>query len=101
MTTTLNKTNEVAIDTKLIAGLQKYQASLPGTLFLANQTLTAIQVVAALQSRINTINAADAAKAAWQAAVKTSDNTKATTSAVVVALKQQLVLWYSTTPEKL
>jgi hypothetical protein len=98
---TTNKSSESAIDSKLIAGLQSPEASLPGTLFLDGQTYTAPQAVAVLQNRVNAINAVTTAKAAWQGAVKANLATKAATKVVVADLRQQLLLWFSKTPSVL
>ena len=64
-----NKSKQVASDGKLIAGLQKNQASLPPSFNLNGKTVTPADCVTVLNTRIGTANASDAAKATVRAAL--------------------------------
>jgi hypothetical protein len=101
MSTSKNSSTALfASDTKLVAGLQQNQATLPPMTILG-QSYTAAQAVAVFQSRIAKEAATTTTRAAWSAAVKAQEEEQASTKAFVSALKSQLQVWFANNPEML
>jgi hypothetical protein len=84
-----NRTKQIAADQALADGLAKNAAVL-GTFGFGGKQLKPADVVQVLQTRIAAAQAATAAKAALNAAATTAQNERATTRALIRAVKQIL-----------
>jgi hypothetical protein len=100
MSTTQTRTQQIAADQALIAGVQKFLMSYP-SLPVDGQTLTPTAIVQFLQDRISANQAAQAAEAARTAAVKANQNERAKTAAMWQSLRQIVQGMYSSSPDTL
>jgi hypothetical protein len=96
--TVKNKTEEIAVDTKLAAGVQAYFAPSNVTVTVAGVVMTPAQVEAAIQSRVTAINASKTAKAALAKAVADAEALMTSTQPVVDAVKQIALIMYVNQP---
>src|ERR1700742_2672847 len=77
-------------DQKLRDGIKSNQQSFP-TLVVGGKPVVAADVIVMLQARIDSINRAIQAKTAWTDAVKAVRETRATSQAVIAAVRQAYV----------
>jgi len=96
MSNSKSRTSLISRDEALIAGVQAHFKG--ATLTLAGQTLTANQVVSALQDVIDAANAVPPAKAAWQAALSALKTQVASSQELVVCLRQMVMAQFRTQP---
>jgi hypothetical protein len=82
-----NKTTMQALDTQVIAGINK-DLKTTKSMLLAGSTYTPVTLIALIQSRITAINQVAAARASWLAAVATFDAVSTQVHAVEMGLKQ-------------
>jgi hypothetical protein len=87
-----NKTIRVVTDQKLIAGLQKHLGG--ASLVLGGKTYTALELVAFLQKRVDTKDAADAAHAVWLSRLEAERAAIAETKPIVSALRQYVLVTF-------
>jgi hypothetical protein len=83
----------------LIAGTQKHTPN--GSLTLGGATYTAATLVQLLKSLADALDAADAAKAIWEDALKNATDTKAKVEPVVRNYKSWVAVTYKGTPSTL
>ena len=94
------KTEQKAEELQIVAGLQKYAATLL-TLVIQGKSVTVAAVIATLQARINAILAAQAARIAWIDAVEQQNQQLASTDAFVESLVTVIRGLYAGSPQAL
>jgi hypothetical protein len=92
---------QIAADTKLVAGVQTYFAPGNVTVTVGGVVLTSAQLVTTLQSRVNATNARTTAKANLVKAVADGTTLLATTQPIVETVKQVVLMNYSNQPDVL
>jgi hypothetical protein len=85
-----NRTDEITADQNLIDGLNKHAATIT-SIVLGGATATTKDIVATLQSRINSAKAASSTRASWLAAVQADQAERDRTKTYVSGLKQALL----------
>jgi hypothetical protein len=93
-TTKSSRITHQAADQKMIDGFTKHAQTLT-SLLIGNTTLKATDIIAILQGRLATSNAAQSTKATWQSAVKADRDERAKTKAYVDGVKQALQVVFS------
>ena len=91
---TNTRIKEQTSDRKLIDGLNKHQAIVPSVL-IAGAPIKTVDVIATLQARLATANAAQSTRATWLNAVKADRDERAKTKTLLLALRQALQLMFS------
>ncbi len=86
-----NRTDEITADQNLIDGLNKHAATIT-VIVLGGATATTKDIVATLQSRIDSAKAASSTRAAWLAAVQADQAERDRTKTYVSGLKQALLV---------
>jgi len=84
-----NRTNQVASDQKLIAGVEKLLPK--GPLHIAGKTYTTKEVVAVLQARVDAVLAAEAARGQWLGMLNEEKTQLAQTKEFVDGLRRILL----------
>jgi hypothetical protein len=92
----LTRTEEIASDTTLIAGIQKHVPSI--TFVVLSQPETAAQVMAVIQGRIDKAEAVTTARTALHAAVLASAAEDAQTEPFMQAVRQSILAMYGNSP---
>src|SRR5450755_3602940 len=85
-----NRTDETTAEQTLINGVNKHATALP-VMAIAGATLTTTQIVATLQSRIDSAKSVLIAKANWQAAIVADQVHRNQTKTCVAGLRQALL----------
>jgi hypothetical protein len=88
-----SKSNELASDQKLIAGIQKHLTT--ASVVLAGTTYTGAALVEQVQARLSAVNSTLAARATWQAAVKAEEDTLASSQGFLAGLRKALYTMFS------
>jgi hypothetical protein len=91
---------KLAADEKLIAGTQTYLTQF-SSLPVGSQKLAPADIVKLLQSRVDAGNAAEAASAAFDAAVKGERDVRAKTASFVTSLRRVVTGMFSQSPDTL
>jgi len=96
----VNRSESRAADASLGVGLAKHEATL-ASFMIAGKAVKTADVLTALQSRQNSANAVDTARATWQAAVATQRNVLEQSNALVSGVKQSLHVMFAGSPDTL
>jgi hypothetical protein len=86
-----NRIDQTTAEQTLIDGLRKHAAELP-SMVISGTTRNNRDLVAILQSRIDSANAALSTRATWRTAIRTDQTLRATTKTVVSGLRQGLLV---------
>ncbi len=86
-----NRPDETSADLKLIAGLTKHAATVP-SLVISGTSVTAKDLIAKLQARVDSANAVLTTRATWQSAVQADRVEQAATRTFVSAVRQGLLV---------
>ena len=86
-----NRNDEITADQTLIDGLNRNAASIP-SIVIGGASATTKDIVAALQSRVDTAKAAASARATWLAAVQADRAERDKTKTFVSGLRQALLV---------
>jgi len=90
-TTNNNRTTQQVHVQKLIDGLNKHSQMIP-SLVIGGTSLTTAAIIAILQTRLATANAAQSTRATWQNAVKADKDERVKTRGFLLALQQALLV---------
>ncbi len=86
-----NRTDQSTANQKLIDGLNKHAATIP-SIVIAGASVTTKDIIATLQSRIDSAKAAQSTRATWQTAVQADHAERDKTKTFVSGLKQALLV---------
>jgi hypothetical protein len=86
-----NRNDEITADQTLIDGLNRNAASIP-SIVIGGASVTTNDIVATLQSRVDTARAASSARATWLAAVQADRAERDKTKTFVSGLRQALLV---------
>ena len=89
-----NRNDETAADQNLIDGLNKHAATIP-SIVIGGASITTKDIVATLQSRIDSAKAAPSTRATWQAAVQADRAERDKTKTFVSGLRQALLVAFA------
>jgi hypothetical protein len=89
-----NRIDQTTAEQTLIDGFNKHGASI-ASMAIGGTTTTPKDIVATLQSRIDSAHAVLSTRATWQAAVRTDRTVRATTKTFVSGVKQGLLLAFA------
>jgi hypothetical protein len=89
-----NRSAGTAAEQKLVDGLNKHAATIP-SIVIAGASMTTKDIVATLQSRIDSANAALSTRATWQTAVQADQTERDKTKTFVSGLKQALLVAFA------
>jgi hypothetical protein len=89
-----NRTDEMTADQKLIDGLNKHAASIPG-IVIAGASATTKDIVVTLQSRVDSAKAVQSSRATWLAAVQADRVLRDKTKTYVSGLRQALLVAFA------
>jgi hypothetical protein len=89
-----NRTTQQAGDQKLIDGLTKHASALP-SLTVLGTTLQTTDIITTLQARLASAGTVISTRATWQNAVKTDKAERASTKALVSAVRQAVLLAFA------
>src|SRR5450432_1410480 len=89
-----NRIDETNADQTLIDGLKKHEAAIP-TVAIAGSTVTTKDIVATLQSRLDSIKAVLSHRASWLAVIQDDRALREKTKTFVAGLKQALLVAFS------
>jgi hypothetical protein len=90
----VNRSQQQDADQKLIDGINKHSQTIPSLVFGGTSNPTTA-IIAVLQARIATANAALSTRATWQSAVKADLDERAKTKTYVSGLRQALQLAFA------
>jgi hypothetical protein len=99
-TQSYKRSDQIAADQALIAGIQKFLMSYP-SLTVGSQVLTPAAIIQVLQNRINANQAAQTAEAARTAAVQANRDELAQTAALRQSFRLLVQAMYSPSPDTL
>ena len=99
MTSTNSSTNNTRIakqaaDQKMADGFNKHAQTVP-SLIIAGTSYKAADIVAVLQARLSTANAAQSTRATWQNAVKADSDERAKTKPFIDGVRQALLVAFA------
>jgi hypothetical protein len=100
MSTKNKRSDQIAADQAMIDGIQKFLAQ-NAQLSFGSQTKTPAAIIQVYQDRIHANQAAQAAEAARQAAVKANRDERASTTAITGSFRQMVLAMYSQSPDTL
>lgn len=89
-----NRNDQITADQALIDGFNKNATSIP-TMVIGGASKTTKDIVATLQSRIDSTKAALSTRATWQTAIRTDQSLRDTTKAFVSGVKQGLLVAFA------
>jgi hypothetical protein len=89
-----NRTDQTTAEQSLIGGLNKHATSIP-SIVIGGASVTTKDIVATLQSRIDTAKAAQSTRATWQTAVQADRAERDKTKTFVSGLKQALLVAFA------
>jgi hypothetical protein len=89
-----NRIDQTTAEQTLIDGFNKHAAAIPG-MMIGGVTLAPKDIVATLQSRIDSARAALSTKATWQTAIRTDRTLRDTTKTLVSGAKQGVLLAFA------
>jgi hypothetical protein len=89
-----NRIDRTAADQTLIDGFNKHGASI-ASMMIGGATTTPKDIVATLQSRIDSAQAALSTRATWRTAIRTDRTVRDTTKTFVSGVKQGLLLAFA------
>jgi hypothetical protein len=89
-----NRTDQVTADQALIDGFNKHATAIPN-MVIGGASKTAKDIVATLQSRIDSAKVALSTRATWQTAIRTDESLRDTTKTFVSGVKQGLLVAFA------
>jgi hypothetical protein len=89
-----NRIDQTAAEQALIDGFNKHAAAIP-SMVISGATQTTKDIVATLQSRIDSARAALSTRATWQTAIRTDRTLRDTTKTYVSGVKQGLLVAFA------
>jgi hypothetical protein len=100
MSTKNKRSDQIAADQAMIAGIQKFLAQ-NAQLTFGSQTMTPTAIIQVYQDRIHANQAAQAADVARQAAIKANRDERASTAATTGSFRQMVLAMFSQSPDTL
>jgi hypothetical protein len=100
MSTSNKRSDQIAADQAMIAGIQKFLAQ-NAQLTVGSQTMTPAAIIQVYQNRISTNQAAQTADASRIAAVQANKAERASTAAITGSVRQMVLAMYSQSPDTL